>query len=177
MSSRSYPKVTVTQEMLARARELEPLVKVVRHRASVNDTLIGILGELAFAQYWLGQWEPHSRQIERNKGKVDFGRVEVKASALKFSEQRCLLVKQEYARARKPGFYVQVILDVRGANADTWSGIDAVICGWATSSEVDTAPLREFQTEDGSYFSHFILVSELHDTDSLRAAVDSPPEG
>lgn len=103
-----YPRVQITQQMLIRSRELEPKVRVARHRASVIADLVGILGELAFAQYWLGEWEPHSHQIERNKGKVDFGRIEVKASALGFNERRCLLAREEYARARKPEFYVQV---------------------------------------------------------------------
>ena len=53
----NYPIVTITAEMLALAKELVPGNEVNRTKASEIDTLTGHLGELAFAQYFYGDFK------------------------------------------------------------------------------------------------------------------------
>ncbi len=171
----NYPCVEISQEMLDEARELVPKVDVERTKASPFDTLAGILGEFVWAQWWYGDWRKH--RVGQNKGNVDFEElnVEVKTSAIPFRENLHLLVREEYAKARKPRFYVQVIIDVPQRNAkDIEPGTKAYVVGWATAEEVERAPKRDMGSKlggKGGYRSHFIPIPELHRMDELQKLV------
>jgi len=74
-------------------------------------------------------------------------------------------VREDYARKRKPPFYVQIIIDVSGRDAgEIPPGVKAYFCGFATSGEVDRAPKRDFGSKfggSGGYLCHFICIKNL----------------
>ncbi len=94
--------------MIDAANLLEASVKVNRTKTSKEDTLIGILGEYVFAEYFYGDWKKNN--VGLSKGKFDFKQFEIKTSASPFSERLHLLVRGDYALKRKPPYYVQVFL-------------------------------------------------------------------
>lgn len=163
--------IHITQDMLDTAHALAPRVAVARTKASPIDVLAGILGEMAFAQFWFGDWRRHS--VGRNKGQPDFPGIEVKASARPYHERLHLLVREDYALKRKPRFYVQVIINVPDPSSEGVApGTVALICGFATSHEVDAAPLRDFGSKyggDGGYRCRHIALTQLHPIEQLRA--------
>ena len=169
-----YPCVTITQEMIDEANRLIPMTRVQRTIASPIDTLTGHLGEFAFAQYFFGDWRKH--RVGKNKGKADFADIEIKTSAFPFSENLHLLVREDYARKRKPKFYVQVILNVNLRNAGCIdAGIKAYICGFATSAEIDKAPKKDFGSKFGGlggYRCHFIKIKNLRPMTEFRKAYE-----
>ena len=165
-----YPYVVITEEWIIKAIELEEEIKVNRTKASAIDTIAGALGEFAFAQWYYGDWRLN--RVGENKGEVNFKDIEIKTSAFPFSERLNLLVREDYARIRKPPIYVQIIIDVKDSKA---SGIDpntkAYICGYASSAEVDSAPLRDFGSKfggRGGYRCHYISISNLHPIEELK---------
>jgi len=162
-----YPTIAITSEMLAEAERLIPSTQVKRTRASTIDTLTGHLGEMAFAQLYFGDWRKH--RIGKNKGDVDFPNIEIKTSSFPFSTKLHLLVREDYALKRKPAFYVQIILDTKNAHAESIPvGINAVLCGYATSDEVDRAPLKDFGSKignEGGYRCRYIPIEDLHPLD------------
>lgn len=169
---REYPFVTITEEMVATAKKMIRAVDVNRTKASPIDTLTGILGEFAFAQYFYGDWEKN--RVGKNKGEVNFKDIEIKASACPFSEKLHLLVREDYALKRKPPFYIQVILDVDSFRVtDIPPGTKAYICGFATFGEVDRAPKKDFGSKyggKGGYKSHHIPITELHPMSKFNEA-------
>lgn len=159
-----YVDVILSEDMLAAAREAVATVQVHRTQASPIDTLAGICGELAFGEWFLGDWRRHD--LLNTKGKADFlDRIEVKTSAFPFSDRLNLLVREDYAAARKPEAYVQVILDVPEPYVrDLAPGLTCRLSGWATSPEVDAAPLRDFGAKGGGrggYLCHHIAIRGL----------------
>ena len=54
---RVYDYIIISNEMIFEAKKLINEVKVNRTIASKIDTLTGILGEFAFAQYMYGDWK------------------------------------------------------------------------------------------------------------------------
>ena len=169
---RIYPQIELTNEMVIAAKELIQHVRVDRTVASTIDTLTGILGEIAFAQYLFGDWRKH--RVGSNKGDVDFTDIEVKTSAFPFRESLNLLVREDYAAKRKPKFYVQVIINVTSDKADDIKpGTEALICGFAGSQEVDRAPKRDFGSKiacKGGYACHHIPITSLHPMEEFQAA-------
>lgn len=160
----TLPYIVITQEMLDAARAIEKSVTVKRTKCSANDTLVGIIGEYVFAQYYYGDWKTNS--VGSNKGKVDFEGIEVKASAYPFNENLNLLVREDYALKRKPKYYVQLIIDtpIRGDH-DITEGIKVYVCGYATGDELLLAKKRDFGRKGGGpggYACYFIPVKELH---------------
>lgn len=147
------PCVTITEEMLREAKSLVPHTKIQRTIASRIDTLTGHLGEFVFAEYMFGDWRKNF--VGKNKGQSDFGDFEIKTSAFPYHPKLNLLVREDYAKKRKPKFYVQIIIDVASRSAETISaGTKAFICGYATYTEVDMAPLKDFGSklaEKGGY--------------------------
>lgn len=129
------------------------------------DDIVAILGEYAFAQWAYGDWRKN--RVGANKGQVDFVDVEVKTSAFPFRDTLNLLVREDYGNKRKPPFYVQVILDVApGQIAAIPVGTRAIVSGWATSEEVDGAPLRDFGSKfggRGGYRCFHIPIHALHE--------------
>jgi hypothetical protein len=168
--SRSYPFIFITQEMIDEAKKLIPNTKVERTVASKVDTLTGHLGEFAFAQYLFGDWKKH--QVGKNKGKSDFDNIEVKTSAFPFGENLHLLVREDYARKRKPKYYVQVILDVDSTRIETiLPKTKAVICGFASADEIDQSPKKDFGSKlgrRGGYKCHYILIKDLQPINKLK---------
>jgi len=165
--------VILTEEMIEAARALIPATRVRRTVASGIDTLTGILGEFAFAEYFYNDWRRN--RVGENKGEVDFEGIEIKASAFPFSDRLNLLVREDYAQKRKPAFYVQIILDVPSRHADTiFPGTKALVCGWATAEEVDRAPKRDFGSKmggRGGYSCHYIRISALHSMEGFRRKI------
>ena len=169
---RKYPQIPLTKEMIETAKSLIPKTRVNRTIASEIDTLTGHLGEFAFAQYFYGDWRKNN--VGKNKGESDFSDFEIKASTYPFSENLNLLVREDYAIARKPPFYVQVIIDVQSRQArDIPPNTMAIIGGFATSDEVDNAPKRDFGSKlgpRGGYQCHYIRIGNLQPIEGLKAA-------
>ena len=170
--SRNNPSVVLTEEMILTAKKLVAGVKVNRTVASEIDTVTGILGEFAFAQYFFGDWKKN--RVGSNKGEVDFADVEVKTSAFPFNDKLNLLVREDYAKKRKPAFYVQVIIDVKSSTADDiQQGTLAYVCGFAKADEVDRASKRDFGSKlgtSGGYQCHYISISSLHPMNTFQEA-------
>lgn len=164
-----FPFVILTEEMLREAEALIPSTKVNRTVASHIDTLSGHLGEFVFAAYMFGNWQLH--RVGKNKGEADFGDYEIKTSAFPLSDKLHLLVREDYARKRKPAYYVQIILDVKDTKAATIPPHTcAYLCGYATAEEVDKAPLKDFGSKlgkDGGYQCHYIGISQLRPVHEL----------
>ncbi|MFZ0391681.1 MAG: hypothetical protein WAN36_14570 [Calditrichia bacterium] len=172
MSESKYPTVKITQEMLDEADRLIPATRVFRTIASKIDTLTGHLGEFVFADYFYGNW--HKHRVGKNRGEADFGDIEIKASSFPFSEKLNLLVREDYARKRKPRFYIQIIIDVNsGSASEINAGTTAYLCGFATAGEVDAAPKRDFGSKiarKGGYLCHYINIKNLHPMADLKKA-------
>jgi hypothetical protein len=156
--------------MIDEARCLENGVKVNRTIASNVDTITGILGEFAFAEYFYGDWKAH--RVGQNKGDVDFEDIEIKTSAFPFRDTLNLLVREDYALRRSPKYYVQVIIDVESARADDIiEGTKAYMCGYATEPEVLAAPKRDFGSKfggRGGYKCFHIEITQLHRIEKLK---------
>ena len=165
----SYPHIIISQEMIDEAKRLVPQTKVERTIASKIDTLTGHLGEFVFAQFMFNDW--HKNFVGKNKGESDFGDFEIKTSAFPFNEKLNLLVREDYARKRKPKFYIQIIIDVASHLADSIpANTKAYLCGYATSEEVDNAPLKDFGSklsDKGGYRCHYISIKNLKPVSEL----------
>jgi len=163
MAVKDLPYITITKEMLEEATRMCPKVAVNRTKASEIDTLTGILGEYVFAAYYYGDWKKNS--VGKNKGNVDFEDVEVKTSAFPLNEKLNLLVREDYAKKRKPKYYVQIIIDVSDPRANNIElGTKAYLCGFASAKEVDGSPLKDFGSKynkDGGYKCHYISIGNL----------------
>ncbi len=167
---KTYPVIIITQEMINEAKKFIESVKVNRTVASKIDTLTGILGEFAFAQYMYNDWRKN--RVGKNKGDVDFVDIEIKTSAFPFRDTLNLLVREDYALKRKPPYYVQIILDVKDKRADKIiAGTKAFIAGWATSNEVDKAPKRDFGSKlskYGGYKCFYIQIKNLQPMSTFK---------
>ena len=163
------PIVIVTQEMISEAKRLARTVSVNRTVASKIDTITGILGEFAFAQYLYSDWRKNN--VGNNKGNLDFKNIEIKTSAYPLNENLHLLVREDYAKKRKPPYYVQIIIDVASRRAeDIQPNSRAVLCGFATAREVDEAPKKDFGSkigERGGYQCRYLPVKDLHPIEEL----------
>ena len=163
--------IVLTEEMISHASEAVEEVRVHRTQASQIDTLTGLLGELSFAEWFLGDWRHHD--VRGTKGRSDFlDRIEIKTSTFPYSDRLNLLVREDYAAKRKPEVYVQTIID---APTKTASRIDpgwlCKISGWATADEVDQAPLRDFGRKGGGYGGYRCHHIQIRD---LRPMTDFP---
>ena len=99
-----YPYIILSKEMIENAKKLISDVKVNRTIASKIDTLTGILGEFAFAEYLYGDWRKNN--VSHNKGDVDFDMIEVKASAFPFRDTLNLLVREDYAKKKENRHFI-----------------------------------------------------------------------
>lgn len=141
--------IPITAAMLAEADAKRLALRIARTRTSEIDTLTGAVGELAFAQWFLGDWQAF--RLARSAGREDFGnRIEVKASTFPFSPRLNLLVREDYAEARRPQAYVQVIIDAPTREARAiLPGWKARIAGWASAEDLDKALLRNMGAKAG----------------------------
>ena len=142
------PAIEITAEMIEAAREREPEVRVDRTKVSPVDTLGGILGEFAFAQWLTGDWRRN--EVGANKGKADlFGLVEVKTSVYPFRETLHLVIREDYG-AKIKDVYVQVIVDVKdGDGKEIAPGTRAIICGFATHEQATSRPPQPMTMRGG----------------------------
>lgn len=169
---KEFVRIAITESMLDYAHEIESEVKIHRTKASPQDSVIGILGEMAFA-YWLkSDWRWHDPR--RRRGLIDFeDSIEIKTSAFKFSRNLNLLVREDYALSRNPDFYVQVIIDgTVNVESKIEKGVDMILCGYATHEEVKKSPLRDFGSKfggKGGYKCHYISIDYLHPMEELRS--------
>ncbi len=170
-----YPVVKITKEMIDAAQKLVDAVRVNRTVASHIDTLTGILGEFVFAQYFYSDWRKN--RVGSNKGDVNFTDIEIKTSAFPFSQRLNLLVREDYARKRKAPFYVQIIISVQDKKASSIDpGTIAYVCGFATATEVDNAPLRDMGSKFGGYGGykcHHIEITDLTPMNAFQEAYKS----
>lgn len=159
-----YIDIEITAEMIAAAQDVVEAVRVKRTVASPYDTLAGMLGELAFAEWFLGDWKLHD--MASTKGKPDFeDRIEIKTSAFPFRPTLNLLVREDYAAKRRPDAYVQTIIDIPTPQVrEIRAGWTCRLAGWATAVQVDAAPLRDFGSKGGGrggYRCHHIMIQDL----------------
>ena len=76
--------IVLTSEMIEHAQKYSSTVEVKRTKTSDFDSVYGILGELAFAQWLLGSWKNHD--FTATKGRSDFfDEIEIKTSAFPYS--------------------------------------------------------------------------------------------
>ena len=173
------PKVTISSDMLAYVNTLRSQCEINRTKTSPYDVEIGILGELCFAQYYYGSWRHNN--VVRNAHKVDFPElgVEVKCSWFVMDIDRLhLVVREDYAKSRKPAAYIQVIIDKRSDSISV--GDQAYICGYATSAEVDAADKHDKGSKfgkSGGYLSHCIPLRSLHPISELDAWLQTHRNG
>ena len=164
-------RILITEEMLEFAKSLESEVGIHRTKTSPLDSMIGILGEIAFAVWLKGNWSWHDPRLRR--GQIDFdSSVEIKTSAFKFTPNLNLLVREDYAIARSPNFYVQVIIDIETkSQMRLEKDIQMFLCGYATHIEIQNAPLKDFGSKfggRGGYKCHYIPLNKLHQMAMLR---------
>lgn len=164
LEANHLPIVSVTEEMLETALEIQHLLRVNRTIASPVDSIVGALGEFAFAEWIYGNWAIHD--IINSKGLVDFeNAIEIKTSAFPFSNNLNLLVRQDYAKKRKPKFYVQVIINTKNRFVEKiLPGTEMILAGFTTSDVVDKAPLKDFGSKyggKGGYKCHHIRIDNL----------------
>ena len=166
-----YPIIILTQEMIDQAIKLAPSVKVNRTIASNIDTVSGILGEFVFAQYMFGNWKKN--RVGENKGQEDFIDIEIKTSTYPFRDSLNLLVREDYAKKRKPKFYIQIIFDLYTNNiTDFIPGVRAYISGWAIAEDVENAPLKDFGSKFGfaaGYKCHYIKIKNLNRMENFQS--------
>lgn len=159
-----YVDIIITAEMIEACKQAIPDIQVNRTKASHIDTLAGSLGEVCFAQWFLGDWRLHD--LRGTKGRADFlDQIEVKTSAFPFRDTLNLLVREDYAAKRKPQVYVQTIINTPDRYArDVLPGWICRISGWASPEQVDSAPLRDFGKKgggQGGYRCHFLEIRRL----------------
>jgi hypothetical protein len=160
--------------MIEDAKKRSPSIQVHRTKTSNFDTIFGVIGEYCFAQWLFGEWESHSKLD--TKGQADFfNRIEVKTSAFPFSEKLNLLVREDYAKKRKPDFYVQTIIDLpKRYVQELPEDLKCILAGYATAEEIDNAPLKDFGSKyggPGGYKCRYIPISELKPIDNLRTQI------
>jgi hypothetical protein len=169
------PEVQITVAMLEEAARLAPAVRVARTQESEVDTLGGILGEFAFAEWFTGDWRG-AHEVGRNKGHADFrGIVEVKASVYPFRETLHLVVREDYGGKPKQ-LYVQVIVSTdNAAKKSIVPGTPAILCGYTYHEDVSAAKLSPMPMGGGRYtrYQAFqIPIRNLLPMDGFRAAYE-----
>lgn len=157
------PYTYIDQEMLDAATTASKYTEVNRTKTSPYDTVLGLVGELVFAKWYLKDWKLHD--MYNTKGKADFfDKIEVKTSAHPYQDNLHLLVREDYARKRKPDFYVQILIDVPRETKAIASGMKAILIGYAVHEQVDEAPLKDFGSKlggDAGYRCHYVPFSKL----------------
>jgi hypothetical protein len=157
------PYTFIDQEMLNAAIKASKYTTVNRTKTSPYDTVLGLIGELIFAKWYLKNWKLHN--LYDTKGKVDFfGEIEIKTSAYPYQDNLHLLVREDYAKKRKPKFYVQILLDIPKEIKEIKAGMKAILIGYAMHEQVDEAPLKDFGSKLGGesgYKCHYVPFNKL----------------
>ena len=171
-----YPIIQISEEMISYSKRAIPSVQVHRTRTSPYDTLGGLLGELAFAEWYMGDWKNHD--VYGTKGKADFfGEIEIKTSIFPFSDRLNLLVREDYANKRKPKFYIQIIIDIENRNQrEIYPGTNAILAGFVDSNKVDKAPLKDFGSKfsnRGGYKCRHISIKNLEPMSKFKSVYNT----
>ena len=171
--------VMISKEMIKEAKNSVEKVKVNRTVASPIDTIVGLIGEFAFAEWFYGNWKEHD--VYGTKGKEDFfNEIEIKTSVFPFSRNLNLLVREDYASKRKPKFYIQIIIDIERRHQKIIpAGTNAILAGFASHREVDQAPLRDFGSkfgDKGGYRCRYISIRNLQPMSNFNLIYNRPNE-
>ncbi len=174
-----YPIIEISKEMISHCKKAIPSVQVHRTKTSPFDTLGGLLGELAFAEWYMGDWRNHD--IYNTRGRADFfGEIEIKTSIFPFSNRLNLLVREDYANKRKPKFYIQIIISIENRyKRDIDPGTKAILSGFASSDQIDKAPLRDFGSKfgnSGGYKCRYIPIKNLELMSKFKSAYNKSNE-
>lgn len=172
----SIPRIKITNAMLVFAKEKEKDVAVMRTKTSPVDALAGAIGEVAFAQWFYGDWRKN--EVGLNQGRPDFeGLVDVKTSVYPLSNRLNLPIREDYARARCPALYVWCCINVPSPyEKDIRSGLDVAIVGWTTGKKGNSAPLG-YMGWVRSYRCHLTPVPELETMETFQSAVERARRG
>ena len=154
------PRVVITDEMIQGANELVNDVQVHRTRTSPVDTLAGIIGEFAFAEWYYGDWRKN--EVGETIGRPDFeDRIEVKTSVFPLSSRLNLPIREDYAISRQPDYYIWCCIDVPSKfEKEILLGREVAIVGWATGEDAHSAPLGNMGWVQ-SYRCHLTPVPDL----------------
>jgi hypothetical protein len=146
--------------MLDTANELIDDVRVHRTKTSPVDTLAGILGEFAFAEWYNGDWREN--EVGDTVGRPDFeDSIEVKTSVFPLSSRLNLPIREDYAISRQPDYYVWCCIDVPSKNEkDIFPGLEIAVVGWATGEEAHASPVGNMGWVQ-SYRCHLTPVPQL----------------
>lgn len=147
----SVPKMKLSEKILSRAKSLAMGRDINRTKAGPNDTLIGKIGEVAFAYVFFGDIN-----LTCKDGEDDFNGIEIKCSQCPLHENMHLLVREDYAIKRSPPVYVQIILD--GVNV----GDNIYWPGWTTHGEVIGGTLKDFGSKFGKSSGYKCYGVRLH---------------
>ncbi|MEP3667920.1 MAG: hypothetical protein ABJN42_14445 [Roseibium sp.] len=163
------PSVLITDEMFAKGESLKAQLKVNRTQESKQDTIVGIVGELAFAQWFMGDWR--LLKPAHTKGKADIAdRIEIKSSAYPMSVDLNLVVREDYAEKRQPEAYVQMILDTPAGGASIEPGMTCFVTGWTVHDRVIQDPpeyLKSQKNKRTGYKSYLVPIPELRPMSSF----------
>jgi len=142
------PIIEITREQIEAAEALVPENRIHRTKVSPVDTLGGILGEFAFAQWLTGDWR--NNEVGKNKGKADlFGLVEVKTSIYPFKETLNLVIREDYGTKFKD-LYVQNIINVKDSyHKNIIPGTQVIICGYTTHDQATSKPAQPMTMRGG----------------------------
>ncbi len=161
-------KFKLSKELIQSAKDIIPKTKVNRTIASKNDTLVGNIGELAFAQYLLGDFR--ASNLGSNKGKEDLFGIEIKCSIRPYRENLNLLVREDYALRRSPEVYVQLLID-QDADKEINENSSVVVCGWTKHSNVMQSTPKDFGCsfkKDSGYRCFSVPFSQLNSMEGFK---------
>ena len=159
-----YFYTLIDQDILNISLEAASKVSINRTKTSPYDIQTGVIGEVVFAKWFLG--DIHKHNFYSTKGKSDFfDEIEIKTSAYPLSNNLNLLVREDYAIKRKPKYYIQMILDIKDKNVKKIDiNTKIYIIGYATSDDVDKAALKDFGSKfkgDANYKCKYIPFNKL----------------
>ena len=151
------------REFAAERSKIDPLQ---HDKSSENCSYIGVLGEVAWCIYRYGRanWKAHALNIKH--GNVDDNdpllSVEIKASKVANPGRCKLLVKEAYAKARRPDVYTQIFFL---SSEPDFAETIAYVMGYASHAAVIAAPLERLWIAKlqkyQDYLTHAISVEDL----------------
>lgn len=148
---------------------VESYKQIKRTRGSNIDGLVGVIGEMVFAEWLWGDWNHHHPVL--NHGKTDIaGRIEVKASAVPFRNAKNMLRREDYM-SRKAEFYVQLLIDTKSKQDEAIvPGLTCRIAGWTDHATFSSAPLVRHTGKEGqplNYLCYTLPLSQSRPMDAF----------
>lgn len=173
----SYDVIVLTDEMLGAAANVGG-TGIARTKSGYDDKLIGDLGEMAFCEWFTGDWRNH--EIGHNHGRADYdGIVEVKCSAIPFRDTLNLLVREDYMAKHPSEIYTQLIIDLPALYAKIAAGQHIILGGFAYREQIAQAPLKDHGSkfgDGGGYRCHHIPIKALEPMTRFREAFQTAKE-